>query len=50
MKPRIEEFLLRLRPLSTDVNRAWWDAAVSGSESDYRRLEELRNQVDSLFW
>ena len=49
MKPRIEEFLLRLRPLSTDVNRAWWDAAVSGSESDYRRLEELRNRVDRLY-
>jgi peptidyl-dipeptidase A len=49
MRHRIEELLRRLRPLSTDLNRAWWDAAVAGSESDYRRLEELRNQVDRLY-
>jgi peptidyl-dipeptidase A len=49
MRPRIDALLDELRPLSSDVNRAWWDAAVTGGEGDYRRLEELRNRVDRLF-
>jgi peptidyl-dipeptidase A len=49
MKNRIGEFLGEHRRLSTEVNRAWWDAAVTGAASQYRQLEELRNQMDRLY-
>lgn len=45
----LSEYLAAIRPLTTDVNRAWWDAAVNGGESDYRRLEELRNRLDRVY-
>jgi peptidyl-dipeptidase A len=49
MTNHLREFLGELRALSTEVSRAWWDAAVTGRESDYRRLEEMRNRVDRLY-
>ena len=49
MTDRIHSLLVDLRPLSTEVSRAWWDAAVTGREGDYRRLEELRNRIDRLY-
>ncbi|HET9332083.1 MAG TPA: M2 family metallopeptidase [Gemmatimonadota bacterium] len=49
MNERIERFLRELQPLSIEGNRAWWDAAVTGRESDYRRLEESRNRIDRLY-
>ncbi|HEU4464472.1 MAG TPA: M2 family metallopeptidase, partial [Gemmatimonadota bacterium] len=49
MTDRIERLLRELRPLSIEGNRAWWDAAVTGRESDYRRLEESRNRIDRLY-
>lgn len=45
----VQEFLSELRLLSTEVSRAWWDAAVTGRDNDYRRLEEMRNRVDRLY-
>ena len=49
MTDRLREFLRQIRDHSTEVNRAWWDAAVSGRESEYRRLEEARNRVDEVY-
>jgi len=49
MQAPLRELLTEIRPLTIDVNRAWWDAAVTGGESDYRRLEELRNRIDRLY-
>ena len=49
MTGRIHDLLSALRPLTTEVNRAWWDAAVTGREADYRRLEGLRNRIDRLY-
>ena len=45
----IHDLRTALRPLSIEVSRAWWDAAVSGREGDYRRLEEQRNRIDRLY-
>jgi peptidyl-dipeptidase A len=45
----IHDLLAALRPLTIEVSRAWWDAAVTGREGDYRRLEELRNRRDRLY-
>jgi peptidyl-dipeptidase A len=49
MTDRLRELVRQLRLLSTEVGRAWWDAAVTGSEADYRRLEEARNRVDRVY-
>lgn len=49
MTDRIQRFLRELGPLSTEGSLAWWDAAVTGRESDYRRLEESRNRIDRLY-
>ncbi len=49
MERQLEELTGRLRPLETEVNRAWWDAAVTGSQEAYDRLETLRNRMDELF-
>ncbi len=49
MTGRIHDLLTALRPLTVELSRAWWDAAVTGRESDYRRLEELRNRIDRLY-
>ena len=45
----VHDLLTALRPLTIEVNRAWWDAAVTGREGDYRRLEGLRNRIDRLY-
>lgn len=45
----VEELTARFAPLETAANRAWWDAAVSGSAEDYARLEAARNEIDALF-
>lgn len=49
MRDAIELWVERFEPLETAVNRAWWDAAVTGSEEDYGRVEEGRNAIDELF-
>ena len=49
MTDRLREFLGQIRDRSIQVNRAWWDASVSGRESEYRRLEERRNSVDEVY-
>ncbi len=45
----IDDIVCGLKPLATAVNRAWWDAAVSGDSDAYRRLTELRDAVDR-YW
>ncbi len=45
----IETWAERFRPLEVAANRAWWDAATSGSEEDYARVEATRNEIDALF-
>ncbi len=45
-KTLVEALAARLEPLETAVNRAWWEAAVTGDSNAYARLEDRRNQVD----
>lgn len=45
----IETWAERFRPLEIASNRAWWDAATTGSREDYRRVESTRNEIDALF-
>ena len=49
MRETIETWAERFRPLEVAANRAWWDAATTGSEEDYGRVEETRNEIDALF-
>ncbi len=48
MNEWVQRLLERLEPLEIEVNRAWWDAAVTGRDADYRRLESARNAVDDV--
>lgn len=45
----LDTLTARIRPLETEMGRAWWDAAVTGSADAYARLEDLRNRMDELF-
>ncbi len=49
MTEPLHDVIARIRPLETEVNRAWWNAAVTGSHEDYARLESLRNDLDRVF-
>ncbi|MEJ2151936.1 MAG: M2 family metallopeptidase [Gemmatimonadota bacterium] len=45
----IDDIVSGLKPLVIAVNRAWWDAAVSGDADAYQRLTDLRDTLDR-FW
>lgn len=45
----VDDIVSGLKPLAIAVNRAWWDAAVSGDPNAYERLTELRDALDR-FW
>lgn len=49
MRDLIETWAERFRPLEVASNRAWWDAATTGSEEAYGRVESARNEIDALF-
>jgi peptidyl-dipeptidase A len=49
MRDWVEGLVERVKPLEIAVNRAWWDAAVTGSPADYERLERFRNELDDVF-
>src|SRR5687768_12966480 len=37
-----------LRPLEIGVNRAWWDANITGADADFKRKEEAQNKLDAF--
>lgn len=45
----IDDIVSGLKPLAIAVNRAWWDAAVSGDTDAYNRLTDLRDALDR-YW
>ncbi|HSE96599.1 MAG TPA: hypothetical protein VLD61_11960, partial [Methylomirabilota bacterium] len=45
----VERLATRLQPLETGVARAWWEAAVTGGQAAYRRVEMFRNRIDRLY-
>lgn len=47
-KEFVESFTAKVRPLDIAVNRAWWDANITGQKEDFKRKEEAQNKVDAL--
>ncbi len=43
-----DDYLARYRPLVIEANRAWWDAAITGSDDDFRRRKEAENALAEL--
>ncbi len=44
----IDTFTAQVRPLDIAVNRAWWDANITGKDEDFARKEEAQNKIDGL--
>ncbi len=47
-KKFLDQYTAALRPLDVDVNRAWWDANISGKDADYARKEASQNKLDAF--
>lgn len=43
----IQDHEARIKPLEITVNRAWWQANISGKDEDFARKEEAQNQLDA---
>lgn len=44
----IEAYTAKVRPLDIAVNRAWWDANITGKDEDFKRKEAAQNKIDAL--
>lgn len=44
----VEAYNSRVRPLEIAVNRAWWDANITGKDEDFKRKEEAQNKIDAM--
>jgi len=44
----VESYTTKVRPLEIAVNRAWWDANITGKDEDFKRKEEAQNKIDAL--
>ncbi len=44
----VETYTAKARPLDIAVNRAWWDANMTGKDEDFKRKEEAQNKIDAL--
>jgi peptidyl-dipeptidase A len=44
----IEAHTAKIRPLEITVNRAWWDANITGKDEDFKRKEEAQNKLDAV--
>lgn len=42
----IQAYEKHVRPLETAANLAWWNANTSGKTEDFKKKEELQNQLD----
>jgi peptidyl-dipeptidase A len=43
----IQDHEARIKPLEITVNRAWWQANISGKDEDFAKKEEAQNQLDA---
>lgn len=43
----IDSHTAKVRPLEIAVNRAWWDANITGKKEDFKRKEEAQNKLDA---
>ncbi|MEO2089014.1 MAG: M2 family metallopeptidase [Gemmataceae bacterium] len=37
----------RIRPLDIKAGKAWWDANTTGKDEDFKRKEEIQNELDA---
>lgn len=44
----VDSFIKQIRPLEIAVNRAWWDANMTGKDEDFKRKEEAQNKIDAF--
>ncbi len=44
----VESYTAKVRPLEIAVNRAWWDANITGKDEDFKRKEQAQNKIDAL--
>src|SRR5262245_953472 len=44
----IDDYTVKIRPLETAANRAWWDANITGKDEDFKRKEEAQNKIDAV--
>jgi peptidyl-dipeptidase A len=42
----VEAHVAKVRPLEIQAARAWWDANVSGKDSDFQRKEDTQNRIN----
>ena len=47
-KDFIDAFTSKIRPLDITVNRAWWDAMITGKKDSFKLKEEAQNKLDAL--
>ncbi len=44
----LDAFTKRIRPLDIAVNRAWWDANMTGKKEAFKAKEDAQNKLDAL--
>ncbi len=44
----LDAFTKRIRPLDITVNRAWWDANMTGKPEAFKAKEDAQNKLDAL--
>ena len=49
LKDFIASYEARVKPLQKATNLASWNATMTGKEEDYKKSEELQNQLVKIF-
>src|SRR5205823_2597570 len=47
-KAVLDAFTAKVRPLEIAVNRAWWDANMTGKKEAFKQKEDAQNKLDAL--
>ena len=45
----INNHVEKVKPISKEVNLAYWDAAISGKEEDYDKVSELTLEIRRIY-
>jgi peptidyl-dipeptidase A len=49
LKTFLAEWETKVKPLQKETNIAYWEAALSGKDEDYKKSEDLQNQLVKIF-
>jgi peptidyl-dipeptidase A len=44
----VESYTAKVRPLEIAVNRAWWNANITGKDEDFKAKEDAQNKLDAV--